>query len=1390
MWPFSAVAGATVVLALVVLLQVHAANHWSITDHNTITRREDFLYRPPQTHSPHLVSFLRHEERMDYYRSATAAIDHLLLKNATRPSKTTAMPDLLSKLRDYREQLTLAEVSLNISLALFPAHRGLRSRLYFDQNAIPASPSLEPHFGNAANLKLPPEPSLLPAAWHDVEVSTSPLPTVAAYGHFVAQAMNARTGWLLNMLASIYWRMQGNAKEGIQCLQASLHQTPKQYRGIVLGNLAALLFRAEQLEEAGLVIDAALDVCQSVPLLHLQQALVSVHTNDLLTAMASIRQAVRLAPPLPYMQQLAQAIAKTIKLQAVIARRDYEISIRRITMVLPPDLTWDDFDYEAIDNLCEDAVCRGNASCNPIDGKCHCHSGFKVQDGRCVTDAACTNITCPRNNVCREGRCFCDLGYRPQGRRCVIDKCAGVPCVDNAGCHPATGICECQAPFVAQGAQCVQADCLGVTCREHAFCQRGLCYCRIGYHPDGDRCLPGYTPDIQTNLCRRIVYMPEPDGRISEALSETESSDLIPEKSFEEELKEEVEAASGADEMATFQSDADDLPKAASPPSTAAVGVRSSEFRNQESEHYFAGVLSSDSDDWVTALTCIDVNLQKPRWNEFASTFLPPTTPPGQALTDLIDMHGALPSSTTGLLRPSCIPLSRHISSMHTMDHIYGFQERRALEFYTLYTPELGLKEMIEYILGETMAAGTFGHRVAMAMQAHPSSDAVHNLAALYWRIVGNGTEALECVRLALHHAPLQRKDAAFVSAANVLHRTGLLENATQLAKFALLCNGTQRSIPHFTLANVYAAQGQYDEAELHYEKAIRYHSSFQLASDMLLRIRCLRKFVTNEVQAADVPLHTKLEQQRMELERHAVEAQELRNKLNTLKELIYDHSGHREAQVLFEQLSEAEARLQAVFDRSQREYDSLLASTNAGVSTGIDYRLKDSRSQYHPEMRPQMNSVSDDTGRELGSAEDVAPANSDDGAAVASDNDSEDLGDIGSIYSPTDKLNEYLDENGQRVIVVEYPKSPSIPSLMIAVDKMYAKRRDEVTLLKPSVNWPTQEQCNIFREGAPLLANFSIPVTGFSEAVIEEELVPYVPLNDEGWGTVLTSPVDGRSRKGRRNIVTGRTALPLLTVARRVNTTIPSPRYVSTIVDHARRGIDWNKLIDFSSPLAASKASPAEVGVIPRGEPRCTSPLAENPAESLSHLTGVVNAAELRMSPERCLEVVLQTLNETQLPWSERKILPLAEVGARLAWAMRHQHAQTWALMDMAAIYWRVRGNATEAMGCYRRMFSVAPPDHKDVALLGLGNVLHRSLYTIDALTTLQMAIQLAPRQPIHYFAIATVLAALEGRADDEAKFFYETAVVLVPQSRAFQMRLAFLKCREEGHIFQPLLD
>ena len=44
------------------------------------------------------------------------------------------------------------------------------------------------------------------------------------------------------------------------------------------------------------------------------------------------------------------------------------------------------------------------------------------------------------------------------------------------------------------------------------------------------------------------------------------------------------------------------------------------------------------------------------------------------------------------------------------------------------------------------------------------------------------------------------------------------------------------------------------------------------------------------------------------------------------------------------------------------------------------------------------------------------------------------------------------------------------------------------------------------------------------------------------------------------------------------------------------------------------------------------------------------------------------------------------------------------------AALYWRVQGNAVEALNCIRHSLYYAPNDMRDIPLISLANVMHRS--------------------------------------------------------------------------------
>lgn len=75
---------------------------------------------------------------------------------------------------------------------------------------------------------------------------------------------------------------------------------------------------------------------------------------------------------------------------------------------------------------------------------------------------------------------------------------------------------------------------------------------------------------------------------------------------------------------------------------------------------------------------------------------------------------------------------------------------------------------------------------------------ALHNLASLYWRAVGNGYNSIECLRRGIHLATPTARDIGYIGLANVLHRHGYIDNAITTARAALDIKGDSVSTDNY----------------------------------------------------------------------------------------------------------------------------------------------------------------------------------------------------------------------------------------------------------------------------------------------------------------------------------------------------------------------------------------------------------------------------------------------------------------------------------------------------------------------------------------------------------------------------------------------------------------
>jgi len=134
-----------------------------------------------------------------------------------------------------------------------------------------------------------------------------------------------------------------------------------------------------------------------------------------------------------------------------------------------------------------------------------------------------------------------------------------------------------------------------------------------------------------------------------------------------------------------------------------------------------------------------------------------------------------------------------------------------------------------------------------------------------------------------------------------------------------------------------------------------------------------------------------------------------------------------------------------------------------------------------------------------------------------------------------------------------------------------------------------------------------------------------------------------------------------------------------------------------------------------------------------------------------------------------------LEEFGHRINVALE-KNETSWVLLNFASIYWRVAGNAYYAVECLRRALHYSPRKHKDLALVSLANILHRSKYSLDAAILMHAALEMTTDYDIVYFTLGNIYGAL-GQFD-LADICYKYVSDLQPAFEAARLRMHAARC------------
>jgi len=69
-------------------------------------------------------------------------------------------------------------------------------------------------------------------------------------------------------------------------------------------------------------------------------------------------------------------------------------------------------------------------------------------------------------------------------------------------------------------------------------------------------------------------------------------------------------------------------------------------------------------------------------------------------------------------------------------------------------------------------------------------------------------------------------------------------------------------------------------------------------------------------------------------------------------------------------------------------------------------------------------------------------------------------------------------------------------------------------------------------------------------------------------------------------------------------------------------------------------------------------------------------------------------------------------------------QNKTSWVVYNLASFYWRMKGDPSAAIECIRRALHFSPEDCKDVALVNLGNILHRYVCSSSLVLVLRLVV------------------------------------------------------------------
>ncbi|XP_078586639.1 tetratricopeptide repeat protein 17-like isoform X4 [Branchiostoma floridae x Branchiostoma japonicum] len=820
---------------------------------------------------------------------------------------------------------------------------------------------------------------------------------------------------------------------------------------------------------------------------------------------------------------------------------------------------------------------------------------------------------------------------------------------------------------------------------------------------------------------------------------------------------------------------------------------------------------------WPSREDCEAKVQRLPGWNEFPTTYLPPENK-GFQMHELLNEAVQLTEEEEHSLpwyKPVCTTVVNLPYTQTAYDHVDGVGKREKLPKKVLdnnmkaaWRQHATLGTRSEGEVDWSESERELGRRVDLALRkkAEPLWT-LFNLAGLYWRVAGNPYQAIECIRRALHFVPSQYTDVPLVNMANVLHQIGKVDDAITLLHEALRFNDTE-PITHFTLGTAKAAKGQMEQAMESLETALDIDPSYTAAFETLRILRCYKKFYNVRPQEKSPAVNRIIPCQHVVQHNTPQCKQQCRPPMVLAPGealCILPHNGPH-VQWPARPQCQKPACQKCNQPRNGKPPEPAPACMGVGVITGpAKYAKEENNASVdtkHSDKGDEEDKEEDSSGEEQdnggeeeeGKTEEEGAGTEEETAATEQDTVEE------STQLTSDNLEEEEEEVIEAVVDAEFvedgtPVDMESDESSIQLDLTPEGPKGTIKLLGKTMNVHgfriLDQSETLVDQGDPNSHWITVQVKASD---LDQDLLQMGVVNFEGTVDLDTLKEElNIAENDADNLLVGESCndknvavlqdsapspalpvngpkIPAANPAPMVKTHAspgwPTPddcrgikkinihTFTSTWLSVTAKDVNIHDHINFKSKLSG-----------PLVEPVCTADVVS--MHTLDHLDGVANRSSINYGPELGLKEVLQTVGGD--------MQQAEEVGTRIAKALA-KNQTSWILLSMAALYWRVEGNGDRAIDCLRQALHFSQHRMKDVALIGMANIFHRTGLWHDARVVAQMAVEIAPHLVVNHFTLANIYAAM-GDIDKALKY-YEMTVIIQGEFAPAMERLRTLQC------------